>query len=227
MIIGILTLLAVPTRWYVYHHGTHVQAKIHKLERRTSKKGGDYYVVGFDYQLNGRRYSEEFDSISADEGMRTKIGDTIDGHAASVFGHAEFLKSSLDINDDVLRLGLWSLGWNGLLSVFVYLLWIHPIRQRLLVRNGDTASGTITRRTETRGKGTTYTLWYSFRTRFGEDIETKANVSQVDYRDAFEGAAVTVIYDPGRPKRSVPYEYSDFLVFDSASIEWGSRFNGT
>src|SRR4051812_24379460 len=47
MIIGILTLLAVPTRWYVYHHGTHVQAKIHKLERRTSKKGGDYYVVGF------------------------------------------------------------------------------------------------------------------------------------------------------------------------------------
>src|SRR3954466_12986520 len=72
MIIGILTLLAVPTRWYVYHHGTHVQAKIHKLERRTSKKGGDYYVVGFDYQLNGRRYSEEFDSISADEGMRTK-----------------------------------------------------------------------------------------------------------------------------------------------------------
>src|SRR5580765_790588 len=65
MIAGIVTLLSVPTRWYVYHHGTHVQAKIHKLEARTSRKGGDYYVVGFEYQLDGRRYSEEFDSITA------------------------------------------------------------------------------------------------------------------------------------------------------------------
>jgi hypothetical protein len=212
--VGIVTLLAVPMRWYVYHHGTHVQARIHKLEPRTSKKGGDYYVVGFDYELNRRRYSEEFDSLSAAERMRTKIGDTIDGRAAAVFGHALFLKSSLDINDDVLRLGLFSLFWNGIMSAFVYMLWIHPIRQRLLVRNGDTAPGTITRRTETRGKGTTYTLCYTFRTRFGEVIETKSNVSQAGYHAAFEGAPVTVIYNPSRPKRSVPYEYSDFLVID-------------
>src|SRR5262245_1056934 len=73
-IAGIAILLAVPTRWYVYNYGAHVQATIHKLELRTSKKGGDYYLVGFDYQIDSRRYGEEYESLTAAEGARAKIG---------------------------------------------------------------------------------------------------------------------------------------------------------
>jgi hypothetical protein len=212
VIIGIVTLLAVPTRWYVYNHGTHVQATIHKLERRTSKKGGVYYVVGFDYMLGGRRYSEEYESLSNAEGSRTRIGDKIDGRAAAPLGYTEFLRTTLDIRSDLLALGAWSLVWNLFIGLFMYLLWVVPIRQRLLARGGLAAAGIITGRKETHGRGTTHTLFYTFHTEGGQLVQAKSDVSQGPYHAAREGAPVTVIYDPKKSTRSLPYEFSDFIV---------------
>jgi len=216
VIVGIVTLLAVPTRWYVYHHGAHVQAIIHKLERRTSRKGGDFYVVGWHYQFDGREYSEEYESMAESEGSHANIGDQIDGRAAAILGHAMFLRTSLDIRDDVMRLGVWSLIWNCFMLAAVYVIWVVPIRWRLLAKNGLTSSGRITGRQERKGRGSTYTLFYTFETINGHTIEARSTVSHEGYRAAFEGAPVTVIYDPRRPKRSLPYEFSDFIVSPAA-----------
>lgn len=217
VIIGVVTLLAVPTRWYVYHHGTHVQATIHKLQRERSKKGGDYYSVAFDYTLDGRRYSEEYETLSLAEGAHTKIGDKLDGRAAAVLGHALFLRTARDIRGDVLALGACSLLWNALVWLAMYVIWIIPIRQRLLAKHGLAAPGAITRRKETRGRGTTYTLFDAFPIPDGQLVQAKSDVSQPGYFAACEGAPVTVIYDPNKPTRSLPYEFSDFLVAGAGS----------
>lgn len=217
VIVGIVTLLAVPTRWYVYNHGTHVQATIHKLERRTSKKGGVYYVAGFDYTLGGRPYSEEHESLTDAEGRRTRIGDKIDGRAAAPLGYAIFLRTSLDIRSDLLALGGWSLARNAFIGLFIYLFWVVPIRQRLLAKHGLAAAGVNTGRKETRGRGTTYTLFYAFQAPGGQRIQAKSNVSREGYQAAHEGAAVTVIYDPNKPTRSLPYEFSDFIIAGAES----------
>jgi hypothetical protein len=212
MIIGIGSLLTVPTRCYVYNFGTHVQATIHKLERRTSRKGGDYYVVGFDYTLGWRRYAEEYESLSVAEGAHTRVGDKLDGRAAALLGHALFLRTSLDIRSDLLGLGTWSLLWNGFVWTVMYIIWVVPIRGRLLAKNGPAAPGVITSRKEKRGRGSTYTLFYTFRTAAGHLVRAKSDVRLEGYRAAYEGAPVTVIYDPRKPTRSLPYEFSDFIV---------------
>ena len=217
VIVGIVTLLAVPTRWYVYNHGTHVQATIHKLERRTSRKGGVYYVAGFDYMLGDRPYNEEYESLSDGEGGRTRIGDKIDGRAAAPLGYAIFLRTSLDIRSDLLALGAWSLVWNAFIGLFTYFLWVVPIRQRLLAKRGPAAAGVITGRKETRGRGTTYTLFYVFHAEGGQPVQAKSNVSRGPYHAAYEGAPVTVIYDPNKPTRSLPYEFSDFIIAGAES----------
>lgn len=210
---GIGMLVAVPLRLYVYHDGTPVKAVIHSLQKRNSKKGGDYYVIGFHYFLGGHQYNEENESLTADEGARTKIGDTFDGRAATILMMPWFLRADLDIKRDAITLGGIALVWNTFVGIAMYMLWVVPTRQRWLLRRGEETKGAILGRTVTaRARGTTYHVLYKFTTADGEPIKTGCDVSKEACESANPGDPVTVIYNPRNPKRSLPYELCDFSV---------------
>ncbi len=206
-------LVAVPLRLYVYHYGTPVKAVIHSLEKRNSKKGGASYVMGFHYFLDGHRYDQKNESLTADEGAHTKIGDTFDGRAATILSMPWFLRANLDIKSDAIILGAVALVWNTFVGAFMYMLWGVPTRQRWLLRHGEETKGVILGRTvAARGRGTTYRVLYKFTTPSGELIKTGCDVSKEACESSNPGDPVTVIYTPRNPKRSLPYELCDFYV---------------
>jgi hypothetical protein len=210
---GIGMLLDVPARFYVYHCGTPVKAIIQSIERRASKKGGDYYVIGYHYSLNHRRFDEENQTLSAGEGMHTKVGDTIDGRAAGMLvGSPMFLRTD-EGDGDTWRL-LWiSLVWNCFCALGIYVAWVIPIRQRRLVRFGVATPGVITERKESRRRGVTYTIAFEFVTSGGDMVTGEQDVSKRGWDLPGDGSMVTVIYDPRRPRRRrIVYELSDFAV---------------
>jgi hypothetical protein len=208
MVAGVFFILAVPTHLYVHYLGTPVTATIDRIEPRTSKKSGDYYWVTYHYMLDGRRFSD-----GESRQVRPAVGDTFGGRAAAFAGHGMILAPEFSVVRDVLPLLGAAIFWNGVLSMFLYVLWVVPIRQHWLARHGEATLGTITGKVVHRGKSTTYTVSYQFDVD-GKDYRGKCDVDSAAYDLAREGMPVTVLYDPSRPKRSLPYEVCDFVVIE-------------
>ena len=107
---------------------------------------------------------------------------------------------------------LFGLFWNGVLSVFAYMIYYVPWRQWRLYRSGAPIAGTlISKRTGRGSKGsTTYHLRYGYRTPGGESHEREMHTTRAEYNAATPGAPVTVLYDRRKPRRSVVYEYGPY-----------------
>jgi len=103
--------------------------------------------------------------------------------------------------------------WDGLMAVFLYLVWYVPLRQRWLYRWGTTAPGRVTLKSAERGQrgGTAYSVAYEFTTGWGEACMASMQVSSHElWREVSEGDPVTVLHDPRRARPSVVYECGDY-----------------
>ena len=212
MLASLFLLLLVPVRLYVHSFGTPVTAVVDRIEPRTSKKGGHWYDVNLHYDFDGRRIAEDHDTFSTEVGQQTRVGDAINGRAVSVLGHVFMLRRAADVRSSTILFLVVGIFCNGLMSVFYYLAWVLPIRRRWLAKYGEEARGKVTGRKAFYGRGAAYTVRYSFRTADGRQINAKSGVSAEGFRAARLDGAVTVLYDPRRPRHSLPYEFSDFIV---------------
>ena len=64
------------------------------------------------------------------------------------------------------------------------------------------------------GKSKTYHISYTFDTRDGMEVNAEMKVDQPAYDFAKGGDAVTVLYDPARPKRSAIYKCIQYRALD-------------
>jgi hypothetical protein len=114
----------------------------------------------------------------------------------------------------------FALFWNGIVSVFVSLAWIAPLRRRSLVRNGQATEGTIVSTRERKGRGTTYYAKFRFRNpENGVEIEREMTLEgEADHRAAQPGRRVTVLYSARNPKRAIIYEFSGYKVLDETEF---------
>jgi hypothetical protein len=204
-IMGVFLLLLIPVRLYVHYWGTPVTATIDTFEARPSKKGGDYYYIHYHYVLNGRRHEG-----TETRNLRPAVGQTFAGRAAELNGHATIDPPTLRAGDILPLVGI-AIFWNGVLWAFLYIAWVAPIRQRRLARYGEATGGVVTGKQARRGKGTTYSVSYEFEVD-GHKLRGKFDVTSAAYGRAHQGMPITVLFDPSRPKRSLPHELSDFLV---------------
>lgn len=101
-------------------------------------------------------------------------------------------------------------------SLFQYVVWVVPLRQQWIAVNGLVTSGRVTGRRTVSGKGANYYITYAFTTPDDRLIECESEVASDAYERSFVGALATILYDPLRPRRSLPYEYSDFIVSEAA-----------
>jgi hypothetical protein len=216
LLVGLFLLFAVPARLYVYHFGAPVTAIVDRVESRTSRKHGDYYLVQYHYLLDGRRFDDSKSPSARTGRPPPRVGDTFAGRAAALLGHALFLPASLNIVGDITPLAIAAVIWNGFIGVWLYIAWILPLCQRWLATTGEAAIGTITHWQANRRNRTTqsYTVSYSFTTPDGRSHDARCRVSGRD-RPA-EGATITVLYAPRRPRWNLPYECSDFVVMEAA-----------
>ncbi|MFL5341449.1 MAG: DUF3592 domain-containing protein [Gemmataceae bacterium] len=109
--------------------------------------------------------------------------------------------------------------WNGILSIFVWLAWVAPWRLRQLVKYGSAVTGHVFAKETRRGKGTTYFVRYNYVVPpeesadpfvKGQSCEGRMDVTIEDFKAAEEGQAVTVLYDPRKPKRSLIYDFAEY-----------------
>lgn len=112
---------------------------------------------------------------------------------------------------------IWVVFWNSIMSVFVYMIWIKPVRLRLLYKYGEATFGTLAGKRVHTGKSSTYYVSYTFKHPVtGEMIRGETQVPNFGvWSTARQGQSVTVLYASNKPKRNAIYELSGYRVDDA------------
>jgi hypothetical protein len=195
----------------VHYLGTPVTATVDRVELRTSSEDGPYTDVYYHYVLNDCRFKGHNNGMNVTSEEK-RVGAQILGNAVSAFGRAMFVPASISIARDILLVVVFTLFWNGILSIFIYVVWVSPIRMRRVAKMGTAVGGTITSKRMIPARGTRYVLKYQFVTADGQTIDATSDISESAFDRAVKGRPVTVLYNPRRPKWNLPYEYGDFTI---------------
>jgi hypothetical protein len=201
--------------------GTDLMATVTKASTHQGSKGGTTYNLKYRYEVAGRQFTNS-DSVGYTTYAAVAATGELEGEAGRVrvrclqlgpYVHHLLIegRSAWGTTGGLL---VFALFWNAIVSVFVTLVWIMPIRRRLLVKNGETTAGTIVSTRTRQGKGTSYYAKFRFRDpRTGGEIERETDaISYEQYQAATSDRPVTVIYSPRNPKRALAYEFCAYTV---------------
>jgi hypothetical protein len=203
--------------------GTDVRATVTKAYTKPASKDGTIYYLNYQYSAGGRDYTNS-ESVGAATFAAVGHPEDVENRETTVrvrhFEVGPFHHHQLTQGHSAWRGAgealVFALFWNGIVSVFVYLGWVAPIRRHLLVRHGFATEGTIVSRRERSGKGTTYYAKFRFRNpENGIEVEREMSLpGEAAYDTAQPGRPVTVLYSPRNPRRAVIYEFSGYTVRD-------------
>ena len=219
MIIGQFALAVL-----VAAFGTDVDATVTKARPSETSKGGTIYYLEYRYSADGQTFNDT-ESVGAGTYAAASRPEVLEGRAATVrvrhlaAGPARYHLFTQEHSawGEAGEKLFFALFWNGILSVFVYLFWVRPIRERRLVRYGEAIPGTIVSTRERKGRGTTYYATF----RFNEPASGQAITREMELRSeganaaARPGLAVTVLCHPRHPRRALVYELCAYRVADS------------
>jgi hypothetical protein len=169
------------------------------------------------YEVDGRGYSgevkvskEHFDEVREGEAITVRAWDVMPDS-----GQWPRLPGHLPIED---LAGKWFFAafWNGILSLFLWLFYVSPWRQRQLVSIGIPTQAIIRDVNVQMNKGTkNYVMLYEYAVPVTEDqpgrvLTGKLSSTAKAAASAKRGEVVTVLYDPRKPRRSLLYRYSSY-----------------
>jgi hypothetical protein len=201
--------------------GTDRAATVTGTRAEPASKGGTIYYIDYRYVAGGREYTNS-ETVGAVTYARVSGSAQPEGRPVTVrVRHLELGPSSPhlfaqghSVWGTVGERLLIALFWNGIVSVFVYVLWVAPIRKYLLLRHGQTTTGRVVSTRERKGKGTTYLATFCFRDpESGREIEREMEVAGEPLYVMAQGRPeVTVVYSPRNPRRAIAYELSGYRV---------------
>jgi len=201
--------------------GTDLAATVTGAHTSRGHKGGISYQIDYRYRIGARDYTHS-GGVSAETYAAVGHPRDLEGPPATVrvrhltigpwnYGVLTQERTAWKAAGGLL---VFAVFWCAILSIFVYLIWVIPIRNRLLVRNGQTTTGTIVKSRVNRGKSTSYYATFRFQDpATGREIEREMTLpGKEQYEAAWAGKAVTVVYSPRHPKRALAYELSGYRV---------------
>jgi hypothetical protein len=218
MIVGLGFLLAMPLSVVWAAFGTDHQARVERTWTTRRSKGGYTYRVAYAYPLGPGGAVRHDEAVVSARTYRTLTAHRPKGGPPATLRVRSIGSAPPLMYDGVIEAGgspwskvgmVWFFAtfWNGVLSVFVYILYLAPRRVRRLYRSGIPVAGRIVSKRDWRGgKSTAYYVRYAFENPDAGPCEREMNVSPRSYQLATPGDAVTILYDPRKPKRSVIYE---------------------
>jgi hypothetical protein len=228
MCAGVWVLGTLGLTVWVALFGTNLRARVVKGYTSESSKQGTVYHLDYAYHGTNRDYTNS-DTVSSTTYSAVTRPAEGEGRGSTVkaryfeFGpvHYHVLTEESSPWKAAGRLLLFATFWNGILSIFVYSVWIAPIRNRLLVRYGQATKGSLLSTRVSRGKSATYYAEFCFK-----DPSSRRAIKRemklpgaAQYRAAQAHHPVTVIYDPRHPKRALVYELSGYRVDGAASLQ--------
>jgi hypothetical protein len=197
--------------------GTDYQGAVVKKEERPASKGRTYRYVHYEYMVGGQLHTGQVTMSGADY-EQVAVGDRFAVRALESAPETDpwvRLPGQTPVAD-VGGKWLMALFWNGVVSVFVWAVYVHPWRVRRLVRWGQPTEGIVRAVTVSINKNTkSYHVTYEYAAPgddlLGPTLYTRKMTSTQKAAAATKvGDLVTVLYDPDRPKRSVIYRLTDY-----------------
>lgn len=197
--------------------GTNCEGKIVKKDdSRSVKKSPRYYLL-YEFTLDERIHTgevqvdvEQFRAVNEGDPISVRAWDVLPdrGQWPRVSGHWQILS--------IGETWIPALFWNGVLSFFIWHMYVRPWRQRCLVRSGVPTAGIVRRVTEQQHKGSkSYRIEYEYAAIPLDDTVSRTfkgrTTSTVKGAElAKEGDLITILYFPNKPHRSVAYRYADY-----------------
>jgi len=216
--IGAIGYLVFLLLWHVF--GTDFPATVIDTKVSHSSKHGDSYILNYRFEAGGET---KFDSGTVGWSVyqtyqKKTPGQTNPPVTVHYLGlgplHHAALRESSSPWSEMGFVTLWAIFWNGVLSIFVYQIWVKPIRARLLYKNGDSTAGKLLKKRVQTGKSSAYYVSYRFNEPVsGQQYESEILVwSHDSWLQAVEGQPVTVLFARNNPKRSTVYEFGGYRV---------------
>jgi hypothetical protein len=198
----------------------------------TMRKGQINYQLDYRYFVDGHEYAGS-ESVSG-EAYRTlerdlRRGAVPVGVAVRYFAlgplHLATLTGTVGPSAGArwataLFLAFFFVLWNGVVGSVLWTLWVRPIREKRLYRDGHAARGrVIGRRRKGSGKGARFLVEYEFRTSDGTRETGEVAVRRAaQWEQVHEQQEVTVLYWPARPKRSLISELGSYRILRAGSF---------
>ena len=213
MIVGIGMLIMAPLTIVKVYFGESTQGVIVKKWITTGEDTN--YHVKYQYDADGVHHGGE---RTCSKSAYDAIGDPQESEAPVEIRRINVFGVNMDeaILPGESRLGrisfylLFGFVWNAILSVFVYVLWIHPWRTRQLYRWGKPVPGRICSKRISSGEDMSYYLGFEFiQPKFGM-LRTELSVTSDRFMQAREGQLVTVLCYLHKRWPAVVYEYGDY-----------------
>jgi hypothetical protein len=212
---GYLVFLLLWRLFGVDYPATVVDAKISH-----SSKHGDRYILHYRFEAGGetRLGSDTVGWPVYQTYQNTSPGQTNPPVMVHYLGlgplHHAALREAGSPWAEIGFLSLWAVFWNGVLSIFVYQIWVKPLRVRRLYQCGDFTAGKLLHKRVRTGKSSTYYVSYRFNDPFsGQVYESEIQVWKADdWQQAVEGQPVTVLFAHNNPQRSTVYEFGGYRI---------------
>jgi len=224
MVVGVwllgTALLATVQYVRVLSVGVECDGRVVKKTAEKGSKGHTYYSVEYAYPVNGVEHTGRV-GVDPDVYDGLKEGDPV---------RVRTLESDPEknpwprIGSQSAPMGVliaWGIAlfWNGIMSVGVWGLYVRPWRARRLIRYGEPVPGTVRNWAAVPVKGgTAYKLTYEYTAPDASGLPAprtgKMTSERKEAADYKPGRAVTVVYDPERPWRSVIYALGDYRAYE-------------
>src|SRR5258706_3502604 len=217
MLIGFGALLFVIGEGGLLTFGPSTTARVTTQETHTSSKGNKSYSDKYTYVSGGQTYTDSV-NLTASQYSQLTPGATL---TVKSF-HIGKLGASIvvdPIGPTLKSLGfllLWAVFWNGVVSIFVWQLYILPLRRRWLAKNGQAIWGSIVgKNTRPLKNGQSYHLRYAYHIASGIHNTSEITVSKREFDRAELPRKALVLYSPAKPTRSILYEFGDYYALDA------------
>lgn len=201
--------------WLFLIFGTTVPAQITELKTTRGSKNTTAYEVHFRYQHFGSDHRDSttvpkavFDTFHQNDMVEVKVF-PLPGTKFTQLKYPGAMDSH--VVKVMVSTGM-ALFWNGIVSVFLWALYIRPLINRWLVRNGWPAPGRITSKSVSSGKSTSYYVEYQFDLPKEGTQQGKMEVTSDAYSLVNNGDSVSVLYSTKKPGWNVVYELADYEV---------------
>jgi hypothetical protein len=198
--------------------GVECEGHVDKKTAEKGSKGHIYYWVDYAYPVNGVEHGGR---VRVDEDVYNGLnaGDPVPVRTLesdpekSPWPRIGTQSAPMDV------LGAWGIAlfWNGVMSAGIWFLYVRPWRARRLIRYGEPTVGMIRSWAPQPTKGgTEYKLTYDYTAPDASGLPTprtgKMTTQRKEATDYKPARAVTVVYDPEKPWRSVLYALGDYRV---------------
>src|SRR5262245_41562069 len=198
--------------------GTDVTGRVIEMVQDRDSEGDQIYKVRYAYTVGGTEWQNDVQL------SKEAFGTTAEGQEFPVRVLTAWPRLAPQPNlpgQGVMGVVGWLVCTSvctALLAVVVWFAWALPRRNVWLLRHGTAVRGVIVAKVEENvgEDGVCYRLRYQYRAT-APDVagavapapqtrEGKVTVSARQYKESKQGGAVTVLYDPRRPERSLVYE---------------------